>query len=297
MVLMGLLKFALLCIDSLAWPVFAVIYPVCASIRAIENNSKKQLRKLVIYWTFFSLISLFELAFVKTIQWIPYWPNIKLITTLLLVVPRFNGASHAYQCLILPFLSMNLDLQPFTDDKPKEEKPLMIETLAEPIITSKWTEPDDHQKDGEIVAAIENSAKGVKEIELLEATGENRPPETTVPLKKVQQEWICVLCNVKTTCEQNLNAHFRGNRHRDNFIKTSIPHIKESQQRPRGQQKQQAKLKQDCNATKPFKLFCGVCDAKLLSELDMANHIKGKRHSSNIEKLMSELGSGKPLST
>ena len=37
----------------------------CASIRAIENNSNSDTKKLVTYWIVFSLISLFENAFLK----------------------------------------------------------------------------------------------------------------------------------------------------------------------------------------------------------------------------------------
>ncbi|EYU18399.1 hypothetical protein MIMGU_mgv11b019688mg, partial [Erythranthe guttata] len=60
--LVALLKFALFCIDFLAWPVIALGYPV-----AIETGSKLHMKKLVVYWTLFGLISLFEFAFAKII--------------------------------------------------------------------------------------------------------------------------------------------------------------------------------------------------------------------------------------
>ena len=41
----------------------------CASIRAIETNSISDFRKLVAYWVLFSLISLFDHAFAKLLEW------------------------------------------------------------------------------------------------------------------------------------------------------------------------------------------------------------------------------------
>ena len=41
----------------------------CASICAIESNSNSDTRKLIAYWVFYSLISLFEHAFMKLLEW------------------------------------------------------------------------------------------------------------------------------------------------------------------------------------------------------------------------------------
>ncbi|KAL3626191.1 hypothetical protein CASFOL_029740 [Castilleja foliolosa] len=48
------------------------------------------MRKLVTYWILFSLISLFEYAFVKIIEWIPFWSCIKLVVIFWLVIPHFH---------------------------------------------------------------------------------------------------------------------------------------------------------------------------------------------------------------
>ncbi|WMV51612.1 hypothetical protein MTR67_044997 [Solanum verrucosum] len=101
---MDFLRFSLHLIDCLAWPVVALGYPICASIRAIETGSKYHMRKLVIYWTIFSFISLFQHLFDKLIQWVPLWPHIKLITICWLVIPRFNGACYLYEVLVRPCL-------------------------------------------------------------------------------------------------------------------------------------------------------------------------------------------------
>ncbi|XP_028057407.1 HVA22-like protein a [Camellia sinensis] len=68
--IVSFLKFGLKCFfDFLAWPLFALVCPLYASVWAIESNSNSDMRNLVAYWIVFSLISLFELAFVKLIEW------------------------------------------------------------------------------------------------------------------------------------------------------------------------------------------------------------------------------------
>ncbi|GKU85883.1 hypothetical protein SLEP1_g489 [Rubroshorea leprosula] len=66
---MDFFKFLKISFDALAWPIFALGYPLVASIRAIETNSDSDCRKLVTYWVLFSLISLFEHAFMGLLKW------------------------------------------------------------------------------------------------------------------------------------------------------------------------------------------------------------------------------------
>ncbi|KAH7834562.1 hypothetical protein Vadar_017373 [Vaccinium darrowii] len=103
----GFLKFAFKCFDLIAWPLFGLGCPLYASIRAIEKNSNSEMRNLVAYWILFSMVSLFELAFVKLIEWLPFWPYMKLVAMCLLVLPDFNGAFYAYECLLRPCLSVD----------------------------------------------------------------------------------------------------------------------------------------------------------------------------------------------
>ncbi|RVW18570.1 HVA22-like protein a [Vitis vinifera] len=66
---MNVLKFSAACFDLLGWPLFALGYPLCSSIWVIETNSISDFRKLVTYWVLFSLISLFDHAFAKLLEW------------------------------------------------------------------------------------------------------------------------------------------------------------------------------------------------------------------------------------
>nr|XP_023925658.1 HVA22-like protein b [Quercus suber] len=97
---------ALKCFDLFAWPLFSLGYPLCASICAIESNSNSDIRKLIAFWVFYSLISLFEHAFMKLLEWLPFWPHMKLMIMYWLMIPHFSGALYFYKLLVQPCLSL-----------------------------------------------------------------------------------------------------------------------------------------------------------------------------------------------
>ncbi|KAM5548434.1 hypothetical protein ABKV19_000047 [Rosa sericea] len=105
--LLGLVGFALQCFVVLAWPLFALVYPLYSSIRAIETNSITDTQKINTYWVVFSLILLFEHAFMKLLEWFLIWPYIRLLIVFFLVMPHFDGALYVYKHLICPCLSMD----------------------------------------------------------------------------------------------------------------------------------------------------------------------------------------------
>ncbi|KAK9942960.1 hypothetical protein M0R45_008596 [Rubus argutus] len=96
--LLDLLEFALKCFDVLAWPLFALVYPLYSTIRAIEANSITDTLKLNTYWVVFSLILLFEHVFMKLLEWFPLWQYIRLLIVIVstesnLDVKEFNAVS------------------------------------------------------------------------------------------------------------------------------------------------------------------------------------------------------------
>ncbi|CDP00318.1 unnamed protein product [Coffea canephora] len=90
-------------IDVIAMPVISLVYPLYASIRAIETKSRADDRQWLTYWVLYSLITLFELTFFKVLEWLPIWPYAKLIGICWLVLPQFNGAAYVYEHFIRPF--------------------------------------------------------------------------------------------------------------------------------------------------------------------------------------------------
>ncbi|KAF9625973.1 hypothetical protein IFM89_028359 [Coptis chinensis] len=88
--------------DVLAGPVVTLVYPLYASIKAIETKSRTDDRQWLTYWVLYSMITLLELTFVKVIECLPFWPYAKLTATCWLVLPYFNGAAYVYEHFIRP---------------------------------------------------------------------------------------------------------------------------------------------------------------------------------------------------
>ncbi|KAJ6302701.1 hypothetical protein OIU77_016731 [Salix suchowensis] len=88
----GMLRFAVQCLGIVAWPVFGLGYPLCASIQAIETNSNSDTLKLITYWVSISVVLLFERAF--ELEWLTFWPYIKLMIVGCLVLPDFDDDFH-----------------------------------------------------------------------------------------------------------------------------------------------------------------------------------------------------------
>ncbi|XP_030449201.1 HVA22-like protein c isoform X1 [Syzygium oleosum] len=89
--------------DVLALPLVTLVFPLYASIKAIETRSRTDDQQWLTYWVLYSLITLFELTFAKLLEWFPIWPYAKLIFACWLVLPHFNGAAHVYRHFIRPF--------------------------------------------------------------------------------------------------------------------------------------------------------------------------------------------------
>ncbi|KAF4375905.1 hypothetical protein F8388_004995 [Cannabis sativa] len=97
------LKVILKNFDVLAGPVVSLVYPLYASVRAIETKSPIDDQQWLTYWVLYSLITLTELTFAKVIEWIPIWSYAKLIVTCWLVIPYFSGAAYVYEHFVRPF--------------------------------------------------------------------------------------------------------------------------------------------------------------------------------------------------
>ncbi|KAG6496050.1 HVA22-like protein a isoform X1 [Zingiber officinale] len=90
--------------DVLAGPVVTLVYPLYASIKAIETKSSTDDQQWLTYWVLYSFITLFELTFARLIEWFPIWSYAKLFFSCWLVLPYFNGAAYVYQHFVRPLL-------------------------------------------------------------------------------------------------------------------------------------------------------------------------------------------------
>ncbi|XP_059591973.1 HVA22-like protein a isoform X3 [Vitis vinifera] len=244
---MNVLKFSAACFDLLGWPLFALGYPLCSSIWVIETNSISDFRKLVTYWVLFSLISLFDHAFAKLLEWIPFWPYIKLMIICCLVMPHFDGSYYVYQHLVHPCLSMVTQVVMnwlFNESKklsPSRENFLVAADqyikengaeALEKLLASKWQceELNVAQKEIRVVEVTEiKNRDGAKQCE-----GPNVAKEEIKVTKVAQRtfggtaKWVkrteLNLGETKstTTCAEEiaerpaglLNSHLQGERHK-----------------------------------------------------------------------------------
>ncbi|KAL4615181.1 hypothetical protein ACB092_07G105600 [Castanea dentata] len=239
MSLLGILIFALKFLDVLSWPFFALGYPLRASIRAIENNSNSDTKKLVTYWIVFSLISLFENAFLKYLVRLLFWPRIKLMIVCWLVVPHFDGAIYVYNHFIHPCLSMNplVVIDEFNKWKEFLFKRENFLAQAERYINKNGPEAleeliatKSNSKEASIVQKDNKSMEVIEKKEVPTAKTENRTSATEeetavavatvrelpdIPMpKELRKEWTCDICQLTVFSEKNLNLHLQGKKHK-----------------------------------------------------------------------------------
>ncbi|KAJ7556266.1 hypothetical protein O6H91_05G076600 [Diphasiastrum complanatum] len=85
---------------SFTGPTATLLYPLYASIKALEGPSKEDDEQWLTYWMLYSFLELFELAAGNALAWIPVWPFIKLAIISWLVLPQFQGAAFVYVHII-----------------------------------------------------------------------------------------------------------------------------------------------------------------------------------------------------
>ncbi|CAJ1975086.1 unnamed protein product [Sphenostylis stenocarpa] len=83
-------------LHSVAGPVVTLLYPLYASVVAIESQSKFDDEQWLAYWIIYSFLTLAEMVLRPVLEWIPIWYDVKLLTAAWLVLPQFEGASYLY---------------------------------------------------------------------------------------------------------------------------------------------------------------------------------------------------------
>ncbi|KAG5410007.1 hypothetical protein IGI04_006325 [Brassica rapa subsp. trilocularis] len=155
------LKVLLRNFDVLAGPVVSLVYPLHASVRAIETQSHADDKQWLTYWVLYSLLTLFELTFAKLIEWVPIWSYAKLILTCWLVIPYFSGAAYVYEHFVRPVFvnpqSINIWYVPKKMDFFR--KPDDVLTAAEKYIAENG--PDAFEK---ILSRVMLSLSPLKQI-------------------------------------------------------------------------------------------------------------------------------------
>ncbi|KAJ9705503.1 hypothetical protein PVL29_003508 [Vitis rotundifolia] len=264
---MNVLKFSAACFDLLGWPLFALGYPLCSSIWVIETNSISDIRKLVTYWVLFSLISLFDHAFAKLLEWIPFWPYIKLMIICCLVMPHFDGSYYVYKhlCEELNVAQKKIQVVELTEIKngdgakrcegpnvAKEE--IKVTKAAQRTFggTAKWVKRTELNlgETKSTTTCAEEIAERATKVEQKKRTFNNL---------KAKNNGISASSTVKKPAEQHKSASSNGLEQKNN-------------------KSHQKNLKQSGGGMKEWGSWCNICNVSRTSELDMASHLNGRRH-------------------
>ncbi|XP_004501719.1 HVA22-like protein e isoform X2 [Cicer arietinum] len=84
-------------LHSLAGPVLTLLYPLYASVVAIESPSKLDDEQWLAYWIIYSFLTLGEMLLQPALEWVPIWYDVKLLVAAWLVLPQFKGAAYLYE--------------------------------------------------------------------------------------------------------------------------------------------------------------------------------------------------------
>ncbi|XP_012090661.1 HVA22-like protein e [Jatropha curcas] len=82
---------------TLSGPVLMLLYPLYASVMAIESPSKLDDQQWLAYWILYSFLTLTEMILQSILEWIPIWYTVKLAFVAWLVLPQFRGAAFIYE--------------------------------------------------------------------------------------------------------------------------------------------------------------------------------------------------------
>ncbi|XP_011038322.1 PREDICTED: uncharacterized protein LOC105135233 isoform X2 [Populus euphratica] len=202
-----LLKFAVKCLGVLAWPVFGLGYPLCASIQAIETNSNSDTQKLISYWVSISVVLLLEHSF--QLEWLAFWPYIKLMIVGCLVLPYFDGSLYVYKHLINPCLSMSPATITCQFNKQEELCFKKDDFLVE---MKRYKKENGSDALEDLIASTKKSAKpnvDVKEIRAVEAEDMPKFEQLLVRFKDSNDVEITEKIEVASTKQPELPIRFK----------------------------------------------------------------------------------------
>nr|CAD1820148.1 unnamed protein product [Ananas comosus var. bracteatus] len=130
---MGQLWTILTHLHSLAGPTVMLLYPLYASIQAMETPTKLDDEQWLAYWILYSFLTLSEMVLESVIYWIPIWYELKLVFVAWLVLPQFRGAAFIYD----KFVREQLRKQWSTKDVAKPSSPLLHLLLRTKTVVSR----------------------------------------------------------------------------------------------------------------------------------------------------------------
>ncbi|KAI9121705.1 hypothetical protein K1719_008738 [Acacia pycnantha] len=271
------------CLDFLSWPVLALGYPLCASIKAIESDSHSETRNLISYWILLSLIYLFEYAFLKLLQWFQYWHYMKLMIVAFLVTPDFGRAAYVYNQLIRSCIYMNPKavISRFMSWKnifsKKEDLIMQVEKYItqngtealEKLIASKNTEQSLHAETRKAVPTC------TEKIEILKTNGGRLLMEQKdiKDLEMIEKEEVLEGKQVDNAALDGLTS----NESTSSAMETTEKMLADKEYGTYPQ------ISTTENVQKEW--TCAICQLTVPSEANLNSHLQGRKHKAACEAL------------
>ncbi|CAD6230032.1 unnamed protein product [Miscanthus lutarioriparius] len=144
-------------LDALVGPGIMLLYPLYASMRAIESPSSLDDQQWLTYWVLYSLITLFELSCWKVLQWFPLWPYMKLLFCCWLVLPIFNGAAYIYEAHVRRYFKISNYVSPNYNER--QRRVLQMMSLDARKSVERFIETHGPDALDKIIRAAEEEAK------------------------------------------------------------------------------------------------------------------------------------------
>ncbi|CAL5214741.1 unnamed protein product [Lathyrus oleraceus] len=91
-------------VNSIAGPVLMLLYPLYASVVAIESTSKVDDEQWLAYWIIYSFLTLMEMVLASLLEWVPIYYTAKVFLVAWLVLPQFKGAAFLYERFARPHI-------------------------------------------------------------------------------------------------------------------------------------------------------------------------------------------------
>ncbi|CAI0446512.1 unnamed protein product [Linum tenue] len=95
-------------VHTVAGPVTMLLYPLYASVMAIESPGKEDDEQWLAYWIIYSFLTLSEMLLQSVLEWIPIWYTAKLVLAAWLVLPQFKGAAFLYERFVREHIRKHL---------------------------------------------------------------------------------------------------------------------------------------------------------------------------------------------
>ncbi|RLN05615.1 hypothetical protein C2845_PM13G18550 [Panicum miliaceum] len=144
----------------------------------------------------------------------------------------------------------------------------------------EWYQPPWHKGSADEDALIDWARLPKKTFSGLKR---KRTAETSTSNKKRSSgKWICALCHVNTYSEVSFKEHCVGFQHQSNVAE--LEWAKEAAE-PKRMATAEANHGMQHN---PIAWNCSICQVKCSGELDLNNHLKGRRHQENTVVLQRE---------